>query len=261
MLIDSHCHLFMPEFDPDRPQVLSRARAAGVTNLLLVGYDLPSSREAVLLAGREDGVFALVAIHPHHALDATAAALTELAELASHPKVVGIGETGLDFYRTRSHREAQEAAFRTHLDLARALRLPVAIHDREAHAETMRILAEGAKEIPAVVLHCFSGDRAMATEAWARGYYTAAGGPITYPNANGLREIFRDAPQDRVLLETDAPYLPPTPHRGRRNEPAYLSLIADRLAELWGVDPGQIGRTTAANTCRAFRLPCREERG
>ena len=180
MLIDSHCHLFMPEFDPDRPQTLSRARAAGVRSLLVIGYDLPSSREAVFLADREDGVFACVAIHPHHALDATRAALAELAELAAHSsKVVGIGETGLDFYRNRSPREAQEAAFRAHLELASALRLPVAVHDREAHAETMRILAEGAGEIPAVVLHCFSGDRAMASEAWARGYYTAAGGPIT----------------------------------------------------------------------------------
>jgi TatD DNase family protein len=262
VLIDSHCHLFMPEFDPDRAQTLSRARAAGVTNLLVIGYDLASSREAVILADREDGVSACVAIHPHHAVDATSEALDDLRELASRSsKVVGIGETGLDFYRTRSPREAQAAAFRAHLELARALRLPVVIHDREAHAETMRILAEDAEEIPAVVLHCFSGDRAMATEAWARGYYTTAGGPITYPNADGLRKIFRDAPRDRVLLETDAPYLPPTPHRGRRNEPAYLPLIADRLAELWGADPEAIAQTTAANTCRAFRLPCREERG
>ena len=261
MLIDSHCHVFMPEFSPDRFQVLSRARAVGVTSLIVIGYDLPSSREAVLLADREEGAFACVAIHPHHAVDATVGALFELKELASHPKVVGIGETGLDFYRDRSPREAQEAAFRAHLELARALRLPVVIHDREAHAETMRILAEDAVEIPAVVLHCFSGDRAMAREAWTRGYYTAVGGPLTYPNADGLREIFRDAPHDRVLLETDAPYLPPMPHRGQRNEPAYLPLVGNRLAELWDIAPEKAGQGTAANTYRAFGLPCRGGRG
>jgi len=256
VLIDSHCHVFMPEFNPDRSQVLSRARAAGVTQLIVIGYDLPSSREAVSLAEQEEGVFACVAIHPHHAVEATAAALSDLNELASHPKVVGIGETGLDFYRNRSPREVQETAFRAQLQLAKALRLPVTIHDRDAHAETMRILAANVDGIPAVVLHCFSGDRAMANEAWARGYYTAVGGPLTYPNAGGLREIFRDAPRDRVLLETDAPYLPPAPYRGQRNEPAHLPLVGNRLAELWGVDPAFAGRATAANTCHAFGLPC-----
>jgi TatD DNase family protein len=254
VLIDSHCHHNMPDFDPDRAQVFSRARAAGVAGFIAIGYDLSSSREAVSLAEREEGVFACVAIHPNHAADATLAALTELRELASHPRVVGIGETGLDFYRTRSPREAQEAAFRAHLELARALHLPVAVHDRDAHTETMRILAQGAMEIPAVVLHCFSGDRAMAIEAWARGYYTAVGGPITYPNAGGLRDIFRDAPRHRVLLETDAPYLPPMPHRGQRNEPAYLPLVGERLAELWGIDPEHAEQAIVANTCYAFGL-------
>lgn len=255
MLIDSHCHVYMADFNTDRPAVLTRARAAGLGALVAVGYDLPSSRQAVELAEHEPDVYACVAVHPHHAADVTPATLSELEVLASHQKVVGIGEIGLDFFRNLSSRDAQEAAFRMQLRLAAALRLPVAIHDRDAHAETMRILAEEAGRLPAVVLHCFSGDYAMAAEAWSRGYVIGVGGPLTYPGAGALRAILADAPHDRVLLETDAPYLPPTPHRGKRNEPAYLWLIAERLATLWGADPVRVADIAARNTCRAFGIP------
>lgn len=138
--------------------------------------------------------------------------------------------------------------------LAEALQLPVTVHDREAHSDTMRILAEEVCGLPAVVLHCFSGDDAMATEAWRRGYYTAIGGPITYGNADRLRAVFRRAPRDRVLVETDAPYLPPMPHRGKRNDPVYLGLIVERLAALWEVTPDVVAEWTTRNACRAFRL-------
>jgi len=261
VLIDSHCHLYMADFDADRPAVLARARSAGLGALVVVGYDLPSSRQAIDLAEQESDVYACVAIHPHHAADLTAAALTELQELASRPKVVGIGEIGLDFYRNLSPREAQEAAFRAQLRLADTLRLPVAIHDREAHAETMRILSEDAGRQSAVVLHCFSGSDAMAAEAWSRGYFIGVGGPITYPNAGGLREILAAAPRDRILLETDAPYLPPTPHRGKRNEPAYLRLVVERLSALWGASPDSVAEATARNACRAFGLPLKGGQG
>ena len=255
VLIDSHCHVFMPDFDLDRSDVLARAAAAGVTGLVLVGYDLESSHAAVSFAEREPEAFACVAIHPHRALEATPEALADLRQLATHPKVVAIGETGLDFYRLRSPKEDQEQAFRTQLQLARELRLPVVIHDREAHGDTMRILAEEAGSLPGVILHCFSGDRAMAVEAWGRGYYTAVGGPLTYANAGALRELVRMAPRDRILLETDAPYLPPAPHRGERNEPSYLPLIRERLASLWDTGAEHAAEVTALNTRRAFALP------
>jgi TatD DNase family protein len=261
VLIDSHCHVYMADFDADRPAVLARARLAGLGALIVVGYDLPSSRQAIELAEQESDVYACVAIHPHHAADLTAAALTELHELASRPKVVGIGEIGLDFYRNLSPREAQEAAFRAQLHLADTLRLPVAIHDRDAHAETMRILSEDAGGLSAVVLHCFSGSDAMAAEAWSRGYFIGVGGPITYPSAGGLREILAGAPRDRILLETDAPYLPPTPHRGKRNEPAYVRLVVEQLAALWGASPDSVAEAAAGNTCRAFGFSLKGEQG
>jgi TatD DNase family protein len=245
----------MPDFDADRLEVLARARCVGVATSIAIGYDLESSRQAISLADKEQDVFACVAIHPHHASNATTDCLAHLESLASHPRVVGIGEIGLDYYRNWSPRDTQEMAFRTQLRLAASLRLPVAIHDREAHSETMRILSEEAADLPAVILHCFSGDRDMAIEAWRRGYYTAVGGPLTYPNASRLRDLFRDAPRDRVLLETDAPYLPPTPHRGRRNEPAFLCLVADQLANLWGASPTHVAEVTTRNVRRAFGLP------
>lgn len=261
MLIDSHCHVYMADFDADRPAVLARARSAGLGALIVVGYDLLSSRQAIDLAERESDVYACVAIHPHHAADLTPAALVELETLASRPKAVGIGEIGLDYFRDLSPREAQEAAFRAQLRLADRLRLPVAIHDREAHADTMRILSEDASRLPAVILHCFSGDDAMAAEAWRRGYFIGVGGPLTYPNADALREILVVAPRDRVLLETDAPYLPPTPHRGKRNEPAYLRFVAECLAGLWDADPASVADAAARAACRAFDLPLEGKQG
>jgi len=261
VLIDSHCHVYMADFDADRPAVLARARLAGLGALIVVGYDLPSSRQAIELAEQESDVYACVAVHPHHAAALTAAALTELQELASRPKVVGIGEIGLDFYRNLSPPEAQEAAFRAQLRLADTLRLPLAIHDREAHADTIRILSEDAGQLSAVVLHCFSGGDAMAAEAWSRGYFIGVGGPITYPNAGGLREILAGAPRDRILLETDAPYLPPTLYRGQRNEPAYLRRVVERLAALWGASPDSFAEVAARNACRAFGLPLKGGQG
>jgi len=255
VLIDSHCHLYMPDFDADRDGALARARTAGLTAFVAIGYDLASSRQAVALADREPDVYACVAIHPHHAADATGDALAQLQTLAAHPRVVAIGEIGLDFYRNRAPREIQEAAFRAQLGVAQSLRLPVSVHDRDAHADTMRILSGEADGLPAVILHCFSGDRAMAAEAWKRGYYTAVAGPVTYPNARGLRDLLQDARRDRILLETDAPYLPPTPHRGKRNEPAYLPLVASQLAVVWGAAPEAVAEITARNTCRALALP------
>jgi TatD DNase family protein len=251
-LIDSHAHPQMPEFDADREAMLDRARAAGVAAVVAIGYDLASSRQAVALAERLPDVFACVAIHPHHAADATPAAMDELRGLAASARVLGIGETGLDFYRNLAPRAAQEHTFRLHLTLARSLALPVVVHDRDAHADTMRVLGEERDGLPAVILHCFSGDAAMAAEAAARGYYVGVAGPVTYRSARALRTALRAVPVEGVLLETDAPFLPPEPHRGRRNEPAHLPRIAAALAELTGLEAGALAAQTSENARRAF---------
>ena len=255
MLFDSHCHLFMKDFNDDREAVAVRARAAGVAQMAFIGYSLDSSRRAVELAEELDGCYAAVGIHPHDAKNGSPEAWEELVTLArSSRRVVAIGETGLDYYRDLSPRDVQAAGFRSQLALARELDLPVVIHDREAHEDTLRILAEAAEGL-AVVLHCFSGDRTMAKEAWARGYYTGVSGPVTYPKAEPLRALLRDAPRDRILIETDAPYLAPEPFRGKRCEPGHVVQAAQQLASLWDTPVEEVGRLTTANARRFYRLP------
>jgi TatD DNase family protein len=251
-LFDSHLHLDDEAFAADREAVLGRARGAGVRGFVCVGTSLASSRQAIALAEAQPDVYAAVAIHPHDAADATPEALEALAGLARHPRVVAIGETGLDFYRNFAPRETQEQAFRAHLALASALRLPVIVHNRDAHAEVLRVLAEAAP--PRVVMHCFSGTVEAARACLDRGYYLGLGGPVTYRNARRALEVARFAPPDRLVLETDAPYLPPEPHRGRRNEPAYLPLIARAVAHARGVAAGTVAELTTGNATAAFDL-------
>ncbi len=251
-LFDSHVHLDDGAFDPDREAVLARARAAGVGGFVTIGTSLASSRSAVTLAELHGDVFAAVAIHPHDACDATPEAMREIATLARHRRVVAVGETGLDYYRRFAPREAQESAFRAHLGLARELNLPVIVHSRDAHEDVLRILAEVSP--PGVVMHCFSGSPEIARSCLDRGYYLGLGGPLTYRNARRVQEVVRLVPPDRLLLETDAPYLPPEPHRGRRNEPAFLPLIAWAAAHARGICAGTIAEITASNARAAFNL-------
>jgi TatD DNase family protein len=251
-LFDSHLHLDDEAFAADREAALERARAAGVRGFACVGTSLASSRRAIALAEAHSDVYASVAIHPHDAADATPEALRELATLARHPRVVAVGETGLDFYRNFAPRQVQEDAFRAHLALAAALRLPVIIHNREADAEVLHILAEA---VPVrVIMHCFSGSLEVARTCLDRGYYLGLGGPVTYRNARRAVEVARFVPPDRLVLETDAPYLPPEPHRGRRNEPAYLPLIAWAVAHARGVAAGTVAELTTGNAYEAFEL-------
>lgn len=251
-LFDTHLHLDDDAFAADIDDVLARARTAGVLGFITVGTSLASSRRAIALAEQHDDIYAAVAIHPHNASEATAEALGDLAALARHPRVVAIGETGLDFYRNFAPRDAQAEAFRAHLDLACRRNLPVIIHNRDAHAEVMRILAEVAP--PAVIMHCFSGSLDVAQACLDRGYHLGLGGPVTYRNARRALEVARFVPPDRLLLETDAPYLPPEPHRGRRNEPAYLPLIAWAIAHARGVSAGTVAELTSFNARTVFRL-------
>lgn len=251
-MIDTHAHIQMTEFDADREETLARARAAGIELMVTVGYHLEASRRAVEAAGRYPQLFASVGVHPHDARHYDDATEKALQELAKSPKVVAIGETGLDYFRNRSPRPAQIEAFRRQIHLAKERGLPLIVHDRDAHLETMQILKEEQAE--AVVLHCFSGDLAMADEAWARGYYTSIAGPVTYPKNEGLREVVRHARPDRLVLETDCPYLPPQAFRGQRNEPAHLLSTAHEVAGLLGMPLDALGRLATENARRLFSI-------
>ena len=254
-MIDSHCHLDFPQFDADRDEVLARSRAAGVTALVNPGADLESSRRAVAMAERRTAIYAAVGVHPHDATTLDGPALAELRQLAAHPKVVAIGEIGLDYYRDLSPRDRQRAAFDAQLALAAELNLPVIVHQREAAADVLAALrAWAGGGHSGCVLHAFAGEEAMADEAVAQGFYLGLGGPLTYRNARRLPEIVPRLPLERLLLETDAPYLPPHPYRGQRNEPAYLALVAHRLAELRALPLETLANQVTENTRRAFRL-------
>ncbi len=253
MFIDTHAHLQMPEFDADRDEALARAKVARIDLMVTVGYHLEASRKAVEAAQRYPQIYASIGVHPHDAKHYDDATEEDLRNLAGHQKVVAIGEAGLDFYRDRSPRGAQAEAFRRQIRLAKERDLPLIVHDREAHQETMRILEEEQAE--AVVLHCFSGDLALAEEAWARSYYTSIAGPVTYPKNEALREVVRKARLECLVLETDCPYLPPQAFRGKRNEPAHLLHTAHEVARLLGMPLDELGHLTTENARRLFHLP------
>lgn len=230
-LIDTHAHLHTEPFDPDRDMVFARAAEAGVQRLIEIGYDLDSSRAAVALADQHPHMYAVVGIQPHYALEADVAWLAEVRRLAAHPKVVAIGEIGLDYHWDRAPHADQERLFREQLALARELGLPVVIHSRDAKEDTIRILGDAARGQPGV-MHSFSGDWDYAAACLDVGFYLSLSGPVTFPKATELHEVARRAPLDRILTETDSPYLSPHPRRGKRNEPANVRLVAERIAAL-----------------------------
>lgn len=247
---DTHCHLNHPDLYAEWQAALFRAQQSGVERLILIGYDVASSRRAVELAAQSDALYAAVGIHPHDAAQCDADALATLRELAQQPRVVAVGEIGLDFYRDLSPRTAQYEAFHAQMQLAQSLGLPVILHCRDAYDELLGVL----EEYPAVrgVLHCFSGTETHAQRGLELGYSLGIGGVITFKSAELLRTIVRAMPRDRLLLETDAPYLAPHPYRGTRNEPAYLPLIAQQVAALWEVPLETLSALTEANVTRLF---------
>ena len=251
-LVDTHCHLDLDAFATDRAEVLSRARAAGVARMLVPATDLLSSRRAVALAEQHPELRVAVGVHPNDAQDFSAETLAELRDLAQHPQVDAIGEIGIDLYWHTVALEKQQQAFRAQLALAAELDRPVIVHDREAHAEVMA----GLREITpgaGVVLHSFSGDQGMAEQALAAGFYLGVDGPLTYKKNVGLRDIFRIALLERILIETDAPYLTPQARRGTRNEPAYVRFVAEQLAAVRASSLAQVASATTANAARLFR--------
>jgi len=257
-LVDSHCHIAEPEFDADRDAVLDRAVAAGVTTVVCVGATgrVERNHPAVALAGVRRGVavFATVGVHPHDAASLDDASVDTLAALARRPRVVAIGETGLDFHYDHSPRSAQRDAFARHVALARALALPLVVHVREAHVEAAEILrSEGAAQVGGVI-HCFTGGPADAGRYLDAGFAISVAGIVTFRNADTLREAVRGIPDDALLIETDAPYLAPVPHRGRRNEPAFVRVVAESVASLRGIPVPELAALTVANARRAFGL-------
>jgi len=252
LLIDTHAHLNDGRFRHDLPAVLQRADAAGVKAIINVGFNLDSSRSCVKLAGRHAPVYAAVGFHPHEARDFSREALAQLRTLATSEKAVAIGEIGLDYYYNHSPAADQRTAFALQLRLARDLNLPVIIHDRDAHREVLAILLEEGLPAAGGVMHCFSGDVDFALQCLEIGLYLSLAGPVTFKQAGPLAEVARQVPQDKLLVETDAPYLAPAPFRGQRNEPAYVAAIVQRIAALRGEDSEKVALATAENARRLF---------
>lgn len=256
-LIDTHAHLDHPRFDDDREDVLERAWAAGLVAVVTIGSDLASSERAVALAEAYGPVYAAVGIHPHEAAGATEETFQRLRKLTKHPKVVAVGEIGLDYYYDHSPRSVQRDVFVRQLGVARETGLPFIVHNREAHDDVMAILRDEAVGLPGV-LHSFTGDGDMAAECIERGYMLSTGGMVTFGNAERIRDVMMTISLDKLLLETDAPYLTPVPLRGRRNEPAYTRHVAEFLARERELDVEEVARRTTAAAIELFRLPLKE---
>ena len=253
MLIDSHCHL--DYFTPmELPDVLARAAAAGVGELVTIGTSMAQSQGLPALAEAHENLWCTVGVHPHHAAEAPIPTPEALAELARHPRVIGIGESGLDYFYDRAPRDVQGENFRANIRGARLAGLPLAIHARDADADIARILQEERDDGGdfAFLLHCFSSSRALAETAVAMGGYVSFSGILTFPRSSELREIARDVPAERLLVETDAPYLAPVPFRGKRNEPGHVVHTARVLAEVRGLAPDALAALTTANFRRLF---------
>lgn len=257
---DSHVHLHFEDFKGDVSSVLTRAREKGVLHLVNVGTNLACSQEAVRFAEGHEHVYAAVGCHPHDAKDFKDEDLEEYRKLTKHPKVVAIGEVGLDFYRNLSPREVQEGVFKKFLALQRETGLPLVLHVREAHEEVFRLLAGELGSTVAGLLHCFSGSPPVLEKALALDLWVSFAGNVTYKKNTGLREIVRSVPRHKILIETDSPFLPPEGYRGERNEPSYLVETAARVAQELEVSLEDLGRLTTENAAVFFRIPAANQR-
>lgn len=254
MLFDSHAHIDDNRFDSDRLETIERARENGVTGIINIGADMASSARSVALAQAHEGIYAAVGIHPHDAKAAVKADYDRMAEwVEQEKKVVAIGEIGLDYYYDLSPREVQQEVFIRHIDLARQLRKPIIIHDRDAHGDVMNIVKKEAKGIIGV-FHCYSGSLEMAKEVLKLGFYVSFAGPVTFAKSTKLKEIAAAVPLERLLVETDSPYLTPHPHRGRRNEPAHVRLVAEEVARLRGLSLEAVAEATTQNVKQLFHI-------
>lgn len=252
VLIDTHAHLDFPQFQKDLKDVLERARQAGVTAMLNAGTDLKSSLRSLELSKKYADVSASVGIHPHGAAKVASGWVAQLEKLAAEQTVLAVGEMGLDFYRNLSSRDQQEQVFREQIRLACRIQKPLIIHSRQAHAETLNILREEKLPASVGVMHCFSGDRYRAESFLDLGFYISVAGPVTYPRSHDLRDLIKYIPPDRLLLETDSPYLPPQAYRSERNEPAYIKLTYERVAMILNTDLDDLAKQIYLNAVRLF---------
>lgn len=252
-LVDSHCHLDFPDFDAERAAVIDRARAMGVTRMVTICTKLSALPKVQAIAEAHDGVFFAAGTHPMSVASEPMVTAADLIALANHPKMVGIGETGLDYHYTSESASIQQDSLRIHIEAARQTGLPLIIHARDADNDMARILTEEHAKGPySCVMHCFSSSAALAQAALDLGFYLSMSGIAAFPRSKDLRAIFASAPVDRILVETDAPYLAPPPHRGKRNEPAYTAHTARVGAEVCGMSEAEFAAQTSANFDRLF---------
>lgn len=254
MLFDTHVHLNDDQFNDDLEEVIGRAKEAGVEHMVVVGFNRKTVKKALQLVDEYDFLYASVGWHPVDAIDMTEEDLVWLEEQARHPKVVAYGEIGLDYHWDKSPKDIQQKVFRKQIRLAKKLRLPLIIHNREATEDIVQILKEEDAKEAGGIMHCFSGSAEMANECLALNFYISLGGPVTFKNAKKPKKVAVEVPLDRLLIETDCPYLAPHPYRGKRNEPAYVKLVAEQIAELKGISYEDVARATAENAKRLFGI-------
>ncbi|WP_053361250.1 TatD family hydrolase [Bacillus sp. FJAT-27251] len=254
MLFDTHVHLNAEQYSEDLQEVIDRAQGEGVSQMVVVGFDRPTIDKALQLCESYDFLFASVGWHPVDAIDMTPGDLEWLRELSSHPKVVALGEMGLDYHWDKSPKDVQKEVFRKQIRLAKEVNLPIIIHNREATADIVQILKEeDAREVGGI-MHCYSGSVEIALECIDMNFYISLGGPVTFKNAKKPKEVAEAVPLDRLLIETDAPYLTPHPFRGKRNEPAYVKLVAQQIAELRGMSYEELAEATTKNAKKIFGI-------
>lgn len=254
MLFDTHAHLNAEQFDEDLEEVVARAKHDGVENMVIVGFDRPTIEKAMELIERYEFMYASVGWHPVDAIDMTDEDLAWIEELAAHPKVVAIGEMGLDYYWDKSPKEIQKEVFRKQIRLAKKVKLPIVIHNREATADIVEILKEEGAEEVGGIMHCFSGSAETAKELVKLNFYISLGGPVTFKNAKKPKEVAAEIPLDKLLVETDCPYLAPHPFRGKRNEPAYVKLVAEQIAAIKELSLEEVAAATTKNAKKVFGI-------
>ncbi|WP_209125713.1 TatD family hydrolase [Alkalihalobacillus sp. BA299] len=254
MLFDTHVHLNADQFLEDRDEVIKRAQEEGVTHMVVVGFDEKTIHGALEIAEKNENIYAALGWHPVDAIDMTEKHLEWLEQLAQHPKVVALGEMGLDYHWDKSPKEVQKEVFRKQIRLAKKVNLPIIIHNREASQDIVDILKEEEADQVGGIMHCFSGSLEIAKACLAMNFHISFGGPVTFKNAKKPKEVATEVPLDRLLIETDCPYLAPHPYRGKRNEPAYVKLVAEQIAELKGMTVEELAKQTTENANKLFNI-------
>lgn len=256
MLFDTHVHLNAEQYNEDLEEVIERAQNEGVTHMLVVGFDRPTIEKAMELTNKYEFIYACIGWHPVDAIDMTDEDLMWIEGLSAHPKVVAIGEMGLDYHWDKSPKDIQQEVFRKQIRLAKKVKLPIVIHNREATADIVEILKEEHAEEVGGIMHCFSGSPEIAKECMKMNFYISLGGPVTFKNAKKPKEVAAEIPLDKLLIETDCPYLAPHPYRGKRNEPAYVKLVAEEIAEIKGIPFEEVAKITSQNAKKLFDIKC-----